>query len=100
MKNVRFEVRAREELREALFGAFLLVFFIALVVCPFIYWTAYGDSLGLREAIICASKTVIIVYFGGIGAYFSGSHALERGKVAVHYYARLAKHPVAVGGQR
>ena len=99
MKNVRFEVRAKEELHEALFGAFLMVCSAALVICPFLYWADYGKDLGLREAIICASKTVMIVYFAGVGAYFSGSHALERGKVAAHYYARLAKCPATVRGQ-
>lgn len=37
-----------------------MVCFAALVICPFLYWADYGKDLGLREAIICASKTVMI----------------------------------------
>ena len=100
MNNVRFEVRARKELQEALFGVFVAAFFVAGLVCMTWLWVLYGDRLSLTHAIQAASTTVYAGFVSVLSIWYSSGYALERGKVAMHYYARLAKCPAAVRGRR
>ncbi len=98
MKNIRFEVRARKELQEALFGVFVAAFFVAGLVCMTWLWVLYGDQLSLTHAIQAAFTTVYAGFVSVLSIWFSGGYALERGKIARYYYRRMSEcHAFAQG---
>lgn len=100
MKNSFISSRFAEELREALLGTALAVFFAIGLVIMVVLWFVYGDQLNWSESVQASFTTVYATFVSIVLIRFGGGHALERGKKASFYFEALAKCPATARGRR